>query len=180
MMQLVDNQSNPLSMGAGPCTTTQSKSPAIKHCCKLTPLVDTPLSPPPSEWGPAYSTFGYTTPDQLHQQPQPNAHIQGISVKISSQCGQPNQAQYEDCNVCGRGYERIKETAVSGYFESTTYRGESYDERQRQRIAYLPGMDQGTVLFVTRGVSQVLACDGNFYQIPLEGENTNPPGVLPI
>ena len=101
-------------------------------------------------------------------------------MKILSQCGQPNQAQYGDSNVCGRVYEQIKETAVSGYLESTTYRGESYDERQRQRIAYLAGMDQGTVLFVTRGVSQALACDGNFYQIPLEGKNTKPPGVLPI
>ena len=42
-------------------------------------------------------------------------------------------------------------------------------------------MDQGTVLFVPRGVSQAAACDGNYYQILIEGDNTNPlPGVLPI
>ena len=40
---------------------------------------------------------------------------------------------------------------------------------------------QGTVLFVPRGVSQAAACDGNYYQILVEGDNTNPPpGVLSI
>ena len=30
-------------------------------------------------------------------------------------------------------------------------------------------------------VSQAAACDGNYYQILVEGDNTNPPpGVLPI
>ena len=64
-------------------------------------------------------------------------------------------------------------TAVLEYLESTTYRGESYDERQRRRIAYLAGMDQGTVLFIPMGVSQAPACDGNFYQISQERANTN-------
>ena len=119
-MQLVDNQSNPLDMGAGPSTATLSISPPIKHCGKLTPLVDRPLSPPLSERGPTYSNFGYTTLDQLHQQLQPNAHIQGISVRISSHCGQPNQTQYGDFIVCGRSYEQTEETAVLGYLEATT------------------------------------------------------------
>ena len=95
-------------------------------------------------------------------------------MRISSQCGQPNQAQYGDCIVCSRSYEQIKETAVLEYLESTTYRGERYDERQRRRNAYLAGMDQGRVLFIPRGVSQAAACDGNCYQISLEGDNTNP------
>ena len=66
---------------------------------------------------------------------QPNSHIQGLSVRIGSQCGQPNQAQYGDCIVCGRIYEQIKETAVLEYLESTTYRGESYNDQQRRRDA---------------------------------------------
>ena len=120
----------------------------------MTPSVDTPLSPPPSERGPTYSAFEYITPDRLHQHLQPNAHKQGISVRISSQCGQPNQAQYGDCIVCCRTYEQIKKTAMLGYVESTTCHEERYDERQRRRISSLAGMDQGTVLFIPSGVLQ--------------------------
>ena len=92
MIELVDNQSKPLDMGAGPSTAAQSNSPAIKHCGNLTPSVDTPLSPPPSERGPTYSTFGYTTLGQQHPELQSNAHIQEISVRISQQCGQQSSA----------------------------------------------------------------------------------------
>ena len=184
MMQLVDSQAHPLNMGAGPSTTTQSSSPPIKYCGKLTPLVDTPLSPPPHERGPIYSNCDYTMPMQTRTPLQPNSHIQGLSVRIASQGGLPNQAPYGDCIVCGKSYEQIKETAVLGYLESTTHRGESYNEQQRRRDASLAGMDQGIVLlvlFISRGVSPVAACDGNFYQITLEGDNSNPPpGVLPI
>ena len=95
--------------------------------------------------------------------------------------GQLNTAQYGDCIVCGRNYEQIKETAVLGYLEATTYGGEPYGEQLRRREAYLAGMDQGTVLFVPRGVPQAAACDGNYYQILVEGDNTNQPtGVLPV
>ena len=38
-----------------------------------------------------------------------------------------------------------------------------------------------TVLLVPKGVSQAAACDGNYYQIPQEYVESNPPpGVLPI
>ena len=163
MMQLGDSQADPLDRGAGPSTTTQGSSPPIKHCGTLTPLVDTPLSPPPHERGPIYNYCDYTTTTQPQMPLQPNSHIQGLSVRIASQCGQPNQAHYGDCIVCGRSYEQIKETAVLRYLESTTYRGESYSDQQRRRDAYLAGMDQGTVLFIPRGVSQAAACDGNLY-----------------
>ena len=93
---------------------------------------------------------------------QPNSHIQGLSVRIASHCGQPNQAQNGDCIVCGRSNEQIKETAVLGYLESTTYRGESYNDQQRRRNAYLVGMDQGTVIFIPRGVSQAAAVTAIF------------------
>ena len=72
---------------------------------------------------------------------------------MASHCGQPNTAQYGDCIVCGRSYEQVKETVGLSYFESTTYRGETYGERLRRLEACLAGMDQGTVLFVPRGVS---------------------------
>ena len=100
---------------------------------------------------------------------------------MASHCGQPKTAQYGDCIICRRNYEQIKKTAVLSYLEATTYRGENYGERLRRRDTYLAIMDQGTVLFVPRGASQAAACHGNYYQILLEGDNTNPrPGTLPF
>ena len=56
----------------------------------------------------------------------------------------------------------------------TTCLEESYGERLSRREAYIAVMDQGTVLFVPRGVSQAAACDGNYYQILVEGDKSNP------
>ena len=48
-------------------------------------------------------------------------------------------------------------------------------------ISELYDMEQGTVIFVPRGVSQAAACDDSFCQIPTGNDNTNPlPGLLPI
>ena len=172
MMRLVDNQADPLDRGAGPSTATQTSSPPIKYCGNLTPIVDSPQSPPPHERGPTYGPNGNNLPRQLNQPLPLSSHIQGISVRMASHCGQHNSATYGDCIVWGRSYEQIKETAVLDL---------NYADRLRRRAAYLAGMDQGTVLFIPRGVSQAAACDGNFYQITLERDNSNPPpGVLPI
>ena len=74
MMQLVDSQVDPPDMGAGPSTATQSSSPTKKHCGKLTPLVDTPLSPPPHERCPSRSGSYYLMPMQTRMPLQPNSH----------------------------------------------------------------------------------------------------------
>ena len=88
---------------------------------------------------------------------------------------------FVNCFVCGCSYEQIKETAVLIYKEFLSSRNERYQERQRRRDTCLAGKEQGTVLFVSRGVSQAAACDCNFYQIVGEDSLTNPqPMVLPI
>ena len=181
LLLTADEQADPLVMGAGPSEGQRTQSPVISQCRQLRPQIDTPLSPPPHERGP-YNNPPFSEQQQWNDHPLPlSSHIQGISVRMAAHCGQPNTAVYGDCIVCGRSYEQIKETAVLGYLEATTYRGETYAEQLRKREAYLAGMDQGTVLFVPRGVSQAAACDGNYYQILVEGDNTNPPpGVLPI
>ena len=181
MLKMTEDQVDTLDRGAGPSGAAQTGSPPIKYCGSLTPLVDTPLSPPPHERGPTYSPCGDNLPPQLDQPLPLSSHIQVIRVRMASHCGQPNTATYGDCIVCGRSYEQINETAVLDYLENTTNLHETYGERLKRRAAYLAGMDQGTVLFVPRGVSQAAACDGNYYQILVDGDNTNPPpGVLPI
>ena len=79
-----------------------------------------------------------------------------------------------DCIVRGRSYEQIRDTTSLTYLESTSRRGETYEEKQRLRAAYLAGMNQGTELFVPRGVWQAAACDENYYQIPQEQSEINP------
>ena len=65
--------------------------------------------------------------------------------------------------------------------ESTSRLNETYQERQSRRDAYLAGMEQWTVPFVPRRVSQAAACDGNVNQIPAQVNLTYPPpGVLLI
>ena len=181
LLLLADEQPDPLVMEAGPSGAQRTGSPVISQCGEPRPQIDTPLSPPAHERGPNYGPTVIDQRQQFHNPLPLSSHIQGISVSMASHCGQPNTEQYGDCIVCGRNYEQIKERAVRSYLEATTYRGESYGERLRRREAYFAGMDQATVLFVPRRVSQAATCDGNYYQILLEGDNTNPPpGVLPI
>ena len=111
-------------------------SPLIRHCGQLQPRIDTPLSRPVHERGPSYSPN--VTGQQLYQPLPLSSHIQGISVRMASLCGQPNTARHGDCIICGRNYEQIKETAVLSYLEATTYRDETYGERLRRRTRSLP------------------------------------------
>ena len=174
-------QSTKVELATGPNALGQENNCPISQCSNLVPLVDTPLSPPPSEQGPSHARYDYAGQYNTNFTAPLNAHIQGISVRFGAHCGGPNAAVYGDCIVCGRSYEQIRESAVLAYLESISTRNESYQERQRRRNAYLEGMNQGTVLLVPRGVSQAAACDGNYYQIPEECVESNPqPGVLPI
>ena len=176
-----DFQTAIVELGTGPDAIGRENNCPINQCSKLVPQVDTPLSPPLCEQGPSYSRYDYVGPNVTDFTVPVNSHIQGISVRIGANCGEPNAAAYGDCIVCGKSYEQIRETAVLTYLESTSRRGETHYDQQRRRDAYLAGMNQGTVLLVPRGVSLAAACDGNYYQIPQEYIESNPPpGVLPI
>ena len=53
--------------------------------------------------------------------------------------------------------------------------------RDREEGSVHSWQETGTVFLVPRGLSQAAAGDGNYYQIPGDGNNLNPmPGVLPI
>ena len=168
-------------LGTAPNAMGQENNCPISQCSNLTPLVDTPLSPPLSERGPNHGRYDYTGPNVTDFTAPLNSHIQGISVRFGANCGEPNAAVYGECIVSGRSFEQICETAVLTYLESTSRRDEPYQERQRRRNAYLEGMNQRTVLLFPRGVSKAAACDGKYYQIPEEHSRINPlPGVLPM
>ena len=138
-----DEQGDPLVTRAGPSGAQRTGSPEISKCGQLRPQFDTPMSPPAHERGP------YDGPSLTEQQQQTNhplplkSHIQGLSVRMAAHCGQPNTAQYGDCIACGRKYEQIKEAAVLGYLEATTYRGEPYADQLRDERHILQEWTKG-------------------------------------
>ena len=143
-----DFQPTKVELGIVPNALGQANNCPVSQCPNLVPLVNTPLSPPLSEQGPSYGRYGYAGPSVTDFAAPVNSQIQGISVRIEANCGEPNAPVYGDCIVSGRSYEQIRETAVLTHFESISRRDQSYHERQRRRDAYLAGMNQRTVLFV--------------------------------
>ena len=152
----------------------------IAQCSRLDPVLESPLSPPLIDQRP---TFGAPqgTDIPLEVNWTNNPHITGLGISISGTCGQPNEAYYTGCVVCGKDYPAFKEEITLGYLERTHIQGESYESRLAKRNAFEAGMKAGSFILVPRGVSQAAACDGLTYQITPESDMTVPlPGVLPI
>ena len=168
-------------MGAGAPVRDDTNGYEISQCAGLPPIPDSPISPPLHESALSHPGGGYSVINVTNNYCPTNSHIQGISIRVSNKYGEPNFANFGDCVVCGRTYEQIREISALTFLEATTTSGETYAERRRRREAFIAGMETGTVLLVPRGLSQAAACDGKNYQIPADGDNTNPmPGVLPI
>ena len=141
------------NMGAGPPIRNDRNGNEISQCAGLPLVPDLPISPPLHERGPNNSENAYQVLNVTNDYRPNNSHIQGISIRVSNKCGEPNFANYGDCVVCGRSYEQIKEMPALTFLELTTTSGESYAERQRRREAVIAGMETGTVLLVPRGLS---------------------------
>ena len=120
-------------MGAGPPIRNDTDGYEISQCAGLPPVPDSPISPTLHERGPNYSVNTYPSLNVTNDYRPYNSHIQGISIRVSNKCAEPNFANYGDCLVCGRSYEQIKEMSALTFLESTTTSGESYAERQRRR-----------------------------------------------
>ena len=150
-------------------------------CSKLTPMPDSPQSPPPHEKGHQAAP----QPPQWDQD-EPfwpwNSHITGVAVRTSGTCGMQNLVQHGDCLVCGKSADIIHEEVTFDYLERTHRAGESYETRQRRRHAFQAGMQAGAFVLIPRGLTQSAACDGNSYQIvPNEISDMHlPAGVLPL
>ena len=59
-------QMKPLDRSTGPSGATRTGSPLIRHCGKLQPQVDTPLSPLAHERGPSYGPNVDDQQSQMH------------------------------------------------------------------------------------------------------------------
>ena len=131
----------------------------IKLCSKLTPLVDTPMSPPPEERGPASSFHSSQSVGSCPQQTLDTItnHFQGMELS-----GFGPLVNYSDC---GKSTLQIQQEAVSDYLDKTTIPGEAPLQVEARRRAFIEGMQVGTFFLLPGGVSQAAACDCNLYTI---------------
>ena len=148
----------------------------IKMCREIIPMVDTPMSPPPEEKGPTYDTYSADGQGEITQQSLDAVanHFQGMEIETNNP-----MANYSDCVICGKSTLQIQSEAVTDYLRKTTILGESADQLEARKRAFLEGMQVGTFLLLPGGVSQAAACDGNIYTI----DHTKPialPGTLPL
>ena len=79
--------------------------------------------------------------------------------------GTHSLAGCSDCVICVKSVEQIKDEAVIDYLQKTANRNVSLQQFNARRIAFLEGLEIGTFLLLSGGVSQAAACDGNLYTI---------------
>ena len=151
----------------------------IELCGQLTPAVDSPQSPPPHEKYPPASNFSSqatVAPSSCHPLDDMASHFQrmGISEPV-------DKPMFSDCLVCGKTTEQIQDEAVIDYLHQTAIPGESAQQFNSRRLAFLVGMRVGMFLLVPGGVSQAAACDGNLYSIIPAGEQGKAlPNTVPL
>ena len=152
-----------LRMGRGP-TARDSRlrnDHPINLCSQLIPMVDTPMSPPAIDKYPTgdwrITAEATTSSSQRHEG--------GIHFRGPTAADNPYITGCTDCLVCGKSVEQIQDEAVIDYLHKTAVRGESAEQFNARRLAFLEGMKVGCFMLIPGGVSQASACDGNTYSI---------------
>ena len=145
----------------------------IAECSQLNPVIESPTSPPLIDQVPSYHYENYPQHELHSDQWVHNPHITGLAITVSGSCGQPNETFHKGCVVCGKSYHEINEDSTLGYLERTHVRGETYDQQLARRQAFQAGMKARSFIFVPRGVSQAAPCDGMYYQIARENDQSN-------
>ena len=170
-----------LGRGAGPIERgfSQRNAHPIELCRNLTPIVDSPLSPPPEDKYPPSENFTSVATDGSSSGfpiEEISTHFQRLEI---NQRAQP--PPFTDCLICGKGTEQIQDEAVIDYLHRTPIRNETPEQFNARRLAFLAGMRVGTFMLIPGGVSQAAACDGNFYSVSLAGnEGRALPGTVPL
>ena len=161
------------------------RNPPIQLCQHVQPIPDTPESP--SAENRAHSDN--TCPDDIPNQPPsiplnnpPN--IMTVADGLRNLTLQPHPQRNEwvtSCLVCGKSYNQVIEETVADCLNQTAQPGETVRERQIKRNAFIDGIQSGVFTFIPTGVSQAAACDGLFYSINYNGQNSGIQGyALPL
>ena len=152
-----------LGMGRGPIARDSRlrNDHPINLCSQLIPMVDTPMSPPIRDKYPSddWRVTAESTSNSNQQQSN------GIHFRGPNGGDNPYISGCTDCLVCGKSVEQIQDEAVIDYLHKTAIRGESAEQFNARRLAFLEGMKVGCFMLIPGGVSQASACDGNVYSI---------------
>ena len=133
----------------------------INLCSQLIPMVDTPMSPPIRDKYPSDDWRVTAESSSNNNQQQSN----GIHFRGPNGGDNPYISGCTDCLVCGKSVEQIQDEAVIDYLHKTAIRGESAEQFNARRLAFLEGMKVGCFMLIPGGVSQASACDGNLFSI---------------
>ena len=133
----------------------------INICSQMIPMVDTPMSPPAVD---KYPTGDWRVAAEAstssNQQQASGIHFRGPSGSDN-----PYITGCTDCLICGKSLEQIQDEAVIDYLHKTAIRGESPEQFNARRLAFLEEMKGVCFMLIPGGVSQASACDGNMSSI---------------
>ena len=124
-------------------------------------MVDTPMSPPVRDKNPSGDwriAADATTSNSQH-------YTSGIHFRGPNGGDNPYITGRTDCLVCGKSVEQIQDEAFIDYLHKTDIRGESVEQFNARRLAFLEGMKVGCFMLIPGEVSRLSACDGNIYSI---------------
>ena len=179
-----EHQMNPTPIIGNPEQYTSQIPPRRNHpiqlCQHVQPIPDTPESPTPENRGQSDDSYPDNIP--LNNPPPPN--IIAVTDELNNLTQHPHPQRNEwvtGCLVCGKAYDQIIEETVADYLDQTAQPGETVRERQIKRNAFIDGVQSGVFTFIPPKVSQAAACDGLFYSVNYNGQNSGTQGyALPL
>ena len=133
-----------LGVGNGPIGRDEriKSNHPISLCRDLRPIIDTPMSPPSEDRGPAYEqkipSCSYSS-DSVSVEAVAN-HFDGVAFSENSVL-----AGCSDCVVCGKTAQQIQNEAVNDYLDKTVVPGETLAETERRKS--LSGRDVDRHIF---------------------------------
>ena len=157
----------------------------IQLCQQITPIPDTPESPTPENRGQSDNFRPDDIPNQPSSIPLNNPrNITTVVDELRNLTLHPHPQRNESvtgCLICGKSNDHVIEETVADYLDQTAQPGETVRERHIKRNAFIDGIQSGVFTFIPPGVSQAAACDGFFYSVIYNGQNSGTQGyALPL
>ena len=145
----------------------------MEFCRQLTPIPESPESPPPSGSNEPSSSTIYPL-REISTIPQ---ELRNLTLRAHMQ----DDANITGCLVCGKPYEQVIDDTAADYLYQTAQTHETIRERLLKHRAFTDGLQCGVFTFLLRGMSQAPACDGQMYDITCRNvHNGNHETFLPL
>ena len=182
---MISDDENPMNFTpiiGNPEQNTPQIPPRRSHPIQLSqpvqPIPDTPESPTPENRGRSDDFY----PDNIPLNNPPNIIAVADELRNLTLHSHPQRNErVTGCLACGKPYDQVIEETVADYLDQTAQPGETVRERQIKRNAFIDGVQSGVFTFIPPGVSQAGACDGLFYSVNYNGQNSGTQGyALPL